>query len=180
MEQQTTGKIATFKVWHARTWRAGWIGKSKIIALWYFVIMFCAAILAGGNGKRASHVGSREYGVVVSTDIEHVMRKELNAAISGSRAEAQRALHDVYDLAKRKPQLQYVRVEFVMSKSGVSDKYGNPVKADMPMGNFEWDAKELAEARKYTAFSLWADDRTITLYGAMLNQMPSGHMLRDY
>ena len=172
MDQQPLSKLARFKAWHTRTWSAGWMGKAKIIVLWYMVIMLCAAILLGEKRMPTD-------GTLVSSDTEVVTRQVLTTS-NGARAIAQRTLHDVYDLAQQKPQLQSVRMEFVMSSAGVKDQYGNPIKEDKPMGKFEWSAGELAEARKYRAFHLWADDRTITLYGAMLKQMPSGHLLRDY
>ena len=100
MDQQSLSKLARFKAWHARTWSAGWIGKAKIIVLWYMVIMLCAAILLGEKRMPTD-------GTLVSSDTEVVTRQVLTTS-NGARAIAQRTLHDVYDLAQQKPQLQSV------------------------------------------------------------------------
>lgn len=64
-------------------------------------------------------------------------------------------LRDVYDVATEYPDVSRLNVIFVMSKSGLTDQYGNPIEEDLPMGTMTYDKEELAEIRKYKNRSIY-------------------------
>ena len=93
-------------------------------------------------------------------------------------------LEDVYDVATEYPDVSRLEVTFIMSKSGLTDKYGNPIEEDLPMGTMTYDKEELAEIRKYKNRSTYVygggvlSRRDITK-GILKIQLKHTHLLDD-
>lgn len=120
--------------------------------------------------------------VTVKGDIAEIRIK--TSASSSLSLLASDLLEDVYDVATEYPDVSRLEVTFIMSKSGLTDKYGNPTEEDLPMGTMTYDKEELAEIRKYKARNTYVygggvlSRRDITK-GILKIQLRHTHLLDD-
>lgn len=153
--------------WHIDLYNAGPKGRLKILGLWVGVMLVFA--LAGQ--KPMTSIETSDGVAVINMQ---VMSWEAADGL------ATRMLGEVYELAQSNPDLQKVRVSFTMSKGGLSDQYGNPVKEDFHMGDLTWDSEDLQEARKYRERALYSvNEMRNALYVHHIKGMNGGHLLRD-
>lgn len=153
--------------WHIDLYNTGPKGRLKLIGLWLvFVLLF-----AGINQQPMTTTE-------VSGGVAVVRMKVVSWEAPDELAV--RALGEVYELAQSNPDLKQVRVSFTMSKSGLSDQYGNLVKEDFHMGDLTWDSEDLQEARMYKERALYSvNEMRNALYSHLIKSMNGGHLLRD-
>lgn len=153
--------------WHIDLYNAGTKGRLKLLGLWLAVLL---VIVASGQEPRTRVEISKGEAVIHLRVVSWEAPDEL----------AMRALGEVYELARSNPALQQVRVSFTMSKGGLSDQYGNPVKEDFHMGDLTWDSEDLQEARMHKERALYSvNEMRNALYSHLIKSMNGGHLLRD-
>lgn len=154
MNNYLATKWKSLRVWSLATWGQGRLGKAKVILVWYGLAVVVMAPLAAPFIPEATE---REQAQIQGrTDV--LLTKRLQARVHSPDTVTTEILRDVHELAGHYPNLQHVRIQFVMSASGVIDKYGNDVKGDQSMGAFDWTAEDLAEIRRYRERHLYMTD----------------------
>ena len=153
--------------WHINVYNAGLKGRLKLIGLWTLPFLVTGLINA--------EPGMR---VEVSSG-QAVIYKEVQSWAALDYVATQ-VLDDVYEVARSNPELEHVRVSLRMSKAGLSDEYGNPVKEDFHMGDLTWDADDLQTARRYQDRSLYSvHEIRNALYRHHIQGMRGGHLLKE-
>ena len=117
--------------WHVSAYNAGGWGRLTLILVWFAVV----AVIGTMNSEPLTSVEVHGEKAVIH-------KKILSSHLLESLAV--QTLGEVYELAREHPDVNYVRVAFTMSKSGLIDKDGDPTKQDIQMGDLAWDAGALA------------------------------------
>lgn len=86
---------------------------------------------------------------------------------------------EIWGAASRYDKAETLLVKVKMSSSGLSDKYGNRIREDLPMGQFKLDSKELAEIRLYKDEVSYAwEDSNLIAHIALLRNMENSYLLK--
>ena len=154
--------------WHVSAYNAGGWGRVKLILVWILV----AATLGALTGEPPTSVEVHGEKAVIH---KRVLSSHLLESL------AVETLGEVYELARKHPELNYVRVEFTMSKSGLIGEDGGPTKEDIQMGDLAWDAGALKEARGYRERALYSTNAIrLDVYKRALERLNGGYLLPDW
>lgn len=173
MKNYLATKWKTLTAWSSATWAQGRIGKAKVVLAWYGLAV---VVMAPVSALFAPEAMEREQTEIQGRQ-DALLVKRLQASVHSPDTVTTEILRDVYELAHRYPNLQHVRIQLVMSASGVIDKYGNDLKEDQPMGAFDWNAEDLAEMRKYRERHLYVTDSMHRVFKYKIRSLPLGRLL---
>lgn len=167
MKEKMKKKVLQVLNWHIDAYNAGLKGRLKLIGIWFAVAMLLAAAL----GEPMTRVEVSSGGAVIHKTV---------ASWQPLGSVTTNILGEVYELAWSNPELKHVRVSLTMSKSGLVDEYGNPAKESSHMGNLDWNAEDLEEARQYQDRSLYSvHEIRNALYRHHIQGMRGGYLLRN-
>lgn len=153
--------------WHVSAYNAGGWGRLKLILVWFSVV----AVIGTMSSEPLTSVEVHGAKAVIH-------KKILSSHLLESLAV--QTLGEVYEFAREHPDVNYVRVAFTMSKSGLIDKDGDPTKEDIQMGDLAWDAGALEEAREYRERAQYSTHAIrLDVYKRALERLNGGYLLSD-
>jgi hypothetical protein len=115
-------------------------------------------------------------------DIEDGVAKlsiELSSSYSVESA-AFEVLSEVYDVAQDNTDIKQIDLTILMSKAGLSDKYGNDLEEDIIMGSMTYDQDDIEEIRKYKENYMYTSNdiqKAVVIY--KIKQLKGAHLLED-
>lgn len=138
----------------------------KFLAYGFGVILVIASLTGGPN-------------VVIEQGVARVDTILITGPLMDLDLAAYNILQDTYKIVQNHPEIQAMAQTISLSKHGLSDQYGNPLRENIVMGTVIWTKEDVEDIRKFqTDGAFTQNERYRDVMMVRLSLMQGAELLR--